>query len=330
MLSFRSALLALGLGVASLASHAQQQITIRFPVEYSADVAQGKADVDFVKRIEASSKGRIKVNFSPNGATYKGNELVQAMMRGDAEMTTLVPAYWASIAPKVQLFDLPYAFPDFETFERVKADKAFVAKVYAEAEAKGVKVLGLLPNAYIIPGTRSKQLIAPKDYAGVKLRGVGKINSNTMKVLGANAVSISITEVSTALQQGLVDGMQTLMDVYVQYKFYDYVKYITDTRYQFIYYPWTVNAKWWAGLKPEDQKLIQTAIDEAIAANRPVTQKLIADAEVELKAKGVSVVHLTPAQEKALQEATAPAWTQAEGDIGKDLIEEFKRVSAKK
>jgi len=111
----------------------------------------------------------------------------------------------------------------------------------------------------------------------------------------------------------------------------DYVKYITDTpRYQFIYYPWTVNAKWWASLKPEDQKLIQTAIDEAIAANRPVTQKLIADAEVDLKAKGVSVVHLTPAQEKALQEATAPAWAQAEGDIGKDLIEEFKRVSAKK
>ena len=330
MSSFRSAFLALGLAAAALAAQAQQQITIRFPVEYSPDVAQGKADVDFIKRIEASSKGRIKVNFSPNGATYKGNDLVQAMMRGDAEMTTLVPAYWASIAPKVQLFDLPYAFPDFETFERVKADKAFVAKVYAEAEAKGVKVLGLLPNAYIIPGTRSKQLIAPKDYAGVKLRGVGKINSNTMKVLGANAVSISITEVSTALQQGLVDGMQTLMDVYVQYKFYDYVKYITDTRYQFIYYPWTVNAKWWAGLKPEDQKLIQTAIDEAIAANRPVTQKLIADAEVELKAKGVSVVHLTPAQEKALQEATLPAWTQAEGEIGKDLIEEFKRVSAKK
>ena len=53
---------------------------------------------------------------------------------------------------------MPYAFPDVETFERVKADKAFVAKVYAEAEAKGIKVLGLLPNAYIIPGTRNKQL----------------------------------------------------------------------------------------------------------------------------------------------------------------------------
>ena len=149
-------------------------------------------------------------------------------MRGDAEMTTLVPAYWTSISPKVQLFDLPYAFPDFATFERVKADKAFVAKVYADVEAKGVKVIGLLPNAYIIPGTRTKQLIDPKDYAGVKLRGVGKVNSSTMKALGANAVSISITEMSAALQQGLVDGMQTLMDVYVQYKFDDYVKFVTD------------------------------------------------------------------------------------------------------
>lgn len=328
MIKVRTLLFALGLAAATLAAQAQQ-VTIRFPVEYSPDVAQGKANVDFVKRIEASSKGRIKVRFSPNGATFKGNELVQAHMRGDADMTTLVPAYWSSIAPKVQLFDLPYAFPDFETFERVKANKAFVAKVYSEVEGKGVKVLGLLPNAYIIPGTRNRQLIEPKDYAGIKLRGVGKVNSNTMKVLGANAVSISITEVSAALQQGLVDGMQTLMDVYVQYKFYDYIKHITDTRYQFIYYPWTVNAKWWASLKPEDQRLIQSAVDEAIAANRAVTQKLIADAEVDLKAKGVSVVRLNAAQEKALQDATAPAWAQFEAELGKDLIEEFNRVRAK-
>lgn len=101
MFNLRAALLAFGLGTAALALHAQQ-VTIRFPVEYSPDVAQGKADVDFVKRIEASSQGRIKVNFSPNGATYKGNDLVQAMLRGDAEMTTLVPAYWSSV-PAISL-----------------------------------------------------------------------------------------------------------------------------------------------------------------------------------------------------------------------------------
>lgn len=329
MTSLRTLTASLLLVSAAFCANAQN-ITLRFPVEYSPDVAQGQANVDFVKRIEASSNGRIKVRFSPNGATFKGNDLVQALIRGDAEMTTLVPAYWTSIAPKVQLFDLPYAFPDFETFERVKANKAFVAKVYAEVESKGVKVLGLLPNTYIIPGTRTKQLIDPKDYAGIKLRGVGKINSSTLKALDANAVSVNITEVSTALQQGVVDGIQTLMDVYVQYKFYDYLKFVTDARYQLIYYPWTVNAKWWNGLKPEDQKLIQTAVDEAIAANGPVTAKLVADAEVTLKAKGVKVVRLDAAQEQALQKATSVVWKQVESDIGKDLIDEFNAVRAKK
>lgn len=311
-------------------SAAAQNVTIRFPVEYAPDISQGQANQDFARRVEAASKGRIKVRYSPNGATFKGNELVQALTRGDAEMTTLVSAYWTSIAPQVQLFDLPYAFPDKASFDRIAANKAFVSKVYGAVETKGVKVLGLLPNTYIIPGTRSKQLLDPKDFGGMKLRGLGKINSGTLKALGANAVSINVTEVPAALQQGVVDGTQTLMDAYVQYKLYDYIKYISDARYQFIYYPWTVNAKWWNSLKPEDQKLIQTAVDEAIAANAPVTEKAIAQAETELKAKGVSVVKLTAAQESALQQATAVVWKQAEGDVGKELMDEFKALGGKK
>lgn len=329
MTSLRPLIAALALACTA-GGAAAQNITIRFPVEYAAEVSQGLANQDFARRVEAASKGRIKVRYSPNGATFKGNELVQALTRGDAEMTTLVSAYWTSIAPQVQLFDLPYAFPDRESFIKVAANKPFVSKVYANVEAKGVKVLGLLPNTYIIPGTRSKQLLDPKDFAGMKIRGLGKINSGTLKSLNANAVSINVTEVPTALQQGVVDGTQTLMDAYVQYKLFDYIKYISDARYQFIYYPWTVNAKWWNSLKPEDQKIIQTAVDEAIAANAPVTAKAIAQAETELKAKGVTVVRLNAQQEAALQQATAVVWKQAEGDIGKDLIDEFKAISARK
>ncbi|KQP44657.1 TRAP transporter substrate-binding protein DctP [Pseudorhodoferax sp. Leaf274] len=329
MKTLRLLLGSLALAGAAVGAQAQN-ITIRFPVEYAAEITQGQANLDFARRIEASSQGRIKVRYSPNGATFKGNELVQALTRGDAEMTTLVSAYWTSISPQVQLFDLPYAFPDQATFARVTADKAFVSKVYAAVESKGVKVLGLLPNTYIVPGTRSKQLLEPRDFAGMKLRGLGKINSATLKALGANAVSINVTEVPAALQQGLVDGTQTLMDAYVQYKLSDYIKFITDARYQFIYYPWTVNAKWWNALKPEDQRLVQAAVDEAIAANAPVVTKAIAQAETELKSKGVSIVKLSAAQEAALQKATAEVWKQAEGDIGKALIDEFRALAAAK
>ncbi len=111
-----------------------------------------------------------------------------------------------------------------------------------------------------------------------------------MKVLGANAVSINITEMPAALQQGLVDGMQTLMDAYVEYKFYEQIKYVTDARYQLIYYPWTVNAKWWNALAPADQKLIQQAVDDALAATPTASViKITEEATGQMKAKGVKL-----------------------------------------
>lgn len=328
MKAFRNATLALLLAILAGPVFAQKPVTIRFPVEYAANFSAGLANQDFVQRIEEASNGRIKVRFAPGGTMYKGNELLHALLRGDAEMATIAPAHWTSVSPEVQLFDLPYAFPDYETFDRVAANKEFVAKVYSQIEAKGAKVLGLMVNCYIIPGTRSQQVVEAGDFNGLKLRGLGRMNSATMKALGANAVAVNIVELPSALQQGVVDGLQTLMDAYVEYKFYENIKYITDARYQLIYLPWAVNAKWFNGLSPEDQALVQRTVDEVLAANRKRVIEITAKAEKELAEKGITVLKLTEAQEKSWQDATARVWKEFEGEIGKNLIDEFLKVRA--
>lgn len=295
----------------------------------SPDLLVGQANQDFIERVETLSDGRIKVRYSPNGATFKGNELVQAHLRGDAEMTTLIPAYWASISPRVQVFDLPYAFPEPQILDRIVEQKEFIESVYAEVEAKGAKVLGILRNSYIIPGTRDKALVEPDDFKGVKIRGMGKVNTMIVKELGANALSLNVTEVLPAIQQGLVDGTQTLMDVYVQYKYYDFLKHVTDTRYQLLYYPWTVNARWWNSLSEDDQNIIQQAVDEAILANNALVDRVIAESAEELVNQGVNLLTLTAEQEKALEEQSAAVWDDLEKEIGADLIKEFRERRAK-
>jgi len=301
-------------------------VTIRFPVEYSPDILVGQSNRDFIQRVEQSSEGRIKVRFSPNGATFKGNELVQALLRGDAQMTTAIPAFWSSISPRVQLLDLPYAFPSEAVFDRLASNKELVQRVYSEVEAKGAKVLGLMRTGYIIPGTRDRQLITPADFDGVKLRGMGKVNTMTVKALGANAISLNVTEVMSAIQQGLVDGTQTLIDVYTEYKYYDYLKHITHAHYQLLYYPWTVNARWWDSLEESDRALIQKAVDEAIEAHHVKVDEMAAAAETELRSHGVNIVRLTPEQEQALAERTRSVWTELEGEIGKELMTDFERM----
>jgi hypothetical protein len=168
MYSLRSAF-ALGLPPRRL-RHAQQ-ITIRFPVEYSPDVAQGKADVDFVKRIEASSRthqGQLRPAL-PQGQRGAGDDAQRA------EMTTLVPAAGPASRRRCSC-STAVRIPRLRDLRARQGRQGVRRKGLRRGRGQGRQ--GARPAAERLhhPGTRSKQLIAPKDYTGVKLRGVGKIN----------------------------------------------------------------------------------------------------------------------------------------------------------
>ena len=90
--------IALGIGVAPARA---AEVTIRFPVEYAIDIAPGLSNQDFKKLIEERTNGRVEVKLFPSGSLYKGLDLVQAILRGDAEMSTLTSAYWTALSPKV-------------------------------------------------------------------------------------------------------------------------------------------------------------------------------------------------------------------------------------
>ena len=119
---------------------AAAEVTIRFPIEYSLDITPGLANQDFKKLVEERSKGRVEVKLFPSGSLYKGLDLLQALLRGDAEMTTLISAYWSSLSPRLAVSELPYAFPTTESFYKA-IDDGFFQEAYAEVEGKGAKLI---------------------------------------------------------------------------------------------------------------------------------------------------------------------------------------------
>ena len=160
--------IALGIGMAPAGA---AEVTIRFPVEYAIDIAPGLSNQDFKKLIEERTKGRVEVKLFPSGSLYKGLDLVQAILRGDAEMSTLTSAYWTALSPKVAVFELPYAFPERAAFYRAIDDAGFIDSLYDEVEAKGAKAITIMPYDHFGFGTRTKALRNPRDMAGLKMRG---------------------------------------------------------------------------------------------------------------------------------------------------------------
>ena len=179
-----SAALILSAGAAAKAA----EVTIRFPVEYSLDITPGLANQEFKKLVEERSKGRVEVKLFPSGSLYKGLDLLQALLRGDAEMSTLISAYWSALSPKLAVSELPYAFPTVESFYKA-IDDGFFQAAYSEVEGKGAKLVtyhrswpnfmerfGLVVIGYVEPKpgippspSHTLELIAEMKRQGVRL-----------------------------------------------------------------------------------------------------------------------------------------------------------------
>lgn len=298
-------------------------VTIRFPVEYALDITPGRANQEFKRLVEERSDGRVEVTLYPSGSLYKGLDLLQAVLRGDAEMTTLISAYWSALAPKSAVSELPYAFPTRASFYKA-IDDGFFSKAYAEAEAKGAKLIAVLPFDYLVPGTRATPLRKPEDFAGLKFRGLGKVNLEMLKLFGATPVSINFVEISPAIQQGLIDALNVPTDSYTIYDWQEDIRNVNYAPYYIAFYPWMVNAKWWDSLDPELQTIIQDAAVEVAATNRTAAEEAANQALEDLRGLGVDVHVQTPEEIAAWSEAAQPVWDQFRAQIGDELIEELK------
>ena len=306
------------------------EVTIRFPVEYAIDIAPGVANQEFKKLVEERTSGRVEVKLFPSGSLYKGLDLVQAILRGDAEMTTLTSAYWTALSKKLFVFELPYAFPDRAAFYRAADDAAFIDGIYDEVAAKGAKAIAILPYDHFAFATRKTPLLNPRDMAGLKMRGLGRVNSTILSTLGASPVSLNLVELSPALQQGVVDGLNAPIDLMLNYKWHESVRHVMVGPVYQAFYPWMVNAKWWNGLAPALRKTIQDTATEVAQRHRARAEAETQKGIEGMRAQGVEVHIQTDAEKKAWAEATQPVWTQFEAEIGKEPIAKVKSFAAAK
>jgi C4-dicarboxylate-binding protein DctP len=315
----------LALSLASAQAQAAD-VTIRFPIEYSLDITPGLANQEFKKLVEERTNGRVEVKLYPSGSLYKGLDLLQALLRGDAEMTTLISAYWSALSPRLAVFELPYVFPTKGAFYRA-VDDGFFEKAYAEVESKGGKIIGVLPFDYLVPGTKRTPIRAPKDMAGLKMRGLGKVNLATLQALGATPVSLNFVELSPAIQQGVIDGLNVPTDNFLIYKWNESIKHVTYATYYIAFYPWMVNAAWWNKLDPELRKIIQEVATDVARRHRARAEAESQKAITGMRAVGVDVHVQTPEEQKAWIEATRPIWKRFEGQIGSELVEQVQQYA---
>ena len=253
-------------------------------------------------RLEQRTGGRIAVQLFPASQLGSIPRMIEGVQLGTIESYFGPPDFLVGIDPRFQVLTAPFLFENMDHAFRVINDKDFLDKFLTLAEAKGIKGAGLI--AYAPASFVSRTPIrTPEDMKGKKFRVLATpIEIAMMASLGATGIPMPLGEVLPALQQGALDGVQSALTVFTAFKYYDVVKYHTNTDHYIVTSMNMVSKKWYDALPPDLQRAV---IEEARAdhAGLLAWTKDFYNASATLwkeKTTG-GFVELTPAQREAFR-----------------------------
>lgn len=247
---------------------AGEKVEITYGSTEQANMATGIASQWFTDEINTRSNGEIEVSFHPQGTLGTDADLTQQVMSGNIPMAGVSIGALSQYTPLLETVQLPFLLSDYEEeYEALQSDemKALVADVESQFN---IKILGFLENGMRHFATIDKPVNTIDDIKGVKLRvAPSVIIQEAMGLIGANPMSITYGEVSTALQNRTIDGEEINITSAGSQKHYEVIKYISEVG--FYPYPsvYMVNGDFWNGLTEDQQKLLQDTFTEAMEKN---------------------------------------------------------------
>lgn len=245
-----------GLALAVTANPAPaQQFTMKIGNATINDV-QHEWQKRLAARLEKRSGGRIKVEIYPASQIGSIPRMIEGLQLGTLESWIGPPEFLVGLEPRFQALGAPGIFESMEHAYRTVGDKKFRDTFLALAEAKGMKGISLIiygPTSY----ASRRPIRRLEDFKGQKIR-VFASPMQTLAVarLGATAAPMPLDEVLPALQRGAIDGNRTGITIFTTFKYYDIVRYVTETHDAMITSIGMVSKGWYDRLPPDLQKIV--------------------------------------------------------------------------
>jgi TRAP-type transport system periplasmic protein len=270
----------------------------------------------FAKRLRELSNDRIEPQVYPNGQLGAEREMAEGIQFGTLESAAVTFAIASRFVKEMDIFSLPFLFRDFSHVYKV-LDSSFGEELNQAAIKKGFRILG-----FWVGGTRSVYARRPigdlGSLKGLKIRTIeSPIVVATWKALGTIPTPTPMTEVYTAIQQGMVDGGEGNVISYNTMKFDEVAPYVLHIKYLTTIQPLLVGEKFFQAQTPELQKAILQAGKESIAVERKANEDEEAKVVEILRAKGRTVVLPEVAP---FQKAVQPVYEQYGKTIGLEKI----------
>ncbi|MBX3618490.1 MAG: TRAP transporter substrate-binding protein [Rhizobacter sp.] len=302
---------------------------IRFGYGLNEQSNQGRGAKVFADEVDKLSGGKMKVRTFGASSLGPDVQMQQALIGGAQEMMVGSTATLIGITKEMALWDTPFLFNNSQEADAV-LDGPVGTKIKAMLEDKGLVGLVYWENGFRNLTNNKRAVTKVEDLDGIKLRVMqNNVFLDSFKALGANAIPLPFSELFSALETKAVDGQENPFNTILSSKFYEVQKYLTVTNH--VYSPWImmVSKKFWDTLTPAEKKVLMDAAVKSRDFERRDSREEGAKALADLKAKGMQVNELSPAEAARMRDKLSQVNAAIAKDVGQGLWNETQAELAK-
>jgi tripartite ATP-independent transporter DctP family solute receptor len=229
----------------------------------------------FVELVKERSNGSLIITNFPASQLGGDRDIMEGIIGGSIDMGVPAAGMAALFLPEYYIFDTPYMFVSQEHLNKVVNGE--LGKQIADKflEKNKVRVLAQNWERGVRQSIFTKKVQRFEDFAGVKIR-LPEIDSylKGFELLKTRPTIVSFPETYSALQQGVVEGMECPLDWIYDNKFYEICKNLVITNHVFSIMTLLINDAKFQQLTADQQIIITNAAGEAgVFQNNLIRQK---------------------------------------------------------
>ena len=263
----------------------------------------------FAELIGEATNGAITVEYYPVDQLTGGSQTdgIQALMDGTTEISMHSNIIYSSFDDRFSVVSLPFLFKNTDEADAV-LDGEGGDMLQAILEEYGLHCMGIAENGFRHPTSNTRQIKAPEDFKGLKIRVAGSsVLLKAYEAWGADYTKANWSEVYTGIQTGTYDCQENPVPSMDAASIQEVTKYCTywTGAYDCLFF--CINGDLYNSLSPELQAVVdecgQKAVEYQRAINRTGDKEILDRWEAE---NGVSVYYLTEEEQgpfKALSDS---------------------------
>ncbi len=299
---------------------AQAQVKWDLPSGYASNTFQVQNLQQFVQDVDKATGGKLKISVHPNASLFKANEIKRTVQSGEVSMGDFILSSAANESAAYGIDSIPFLASSYAEAKRLdQASRSMLAKTLG---AQGMQLLYTVPwppqSLYSVKPGKSLA-----DIKGTKMRAYSRATSYIASAVGAQPVTVQLTDLSAALTTGTVDNFLTSSASGVDGKLYETVKHFYGVAAWLPRNAAVVNQKAFNGLDKATQDALLAQAAAAEQRGWSLSEQKDREYLKELVGKGMQVDASAESLKKELKpigERMAAEWVKVAGDEGRAVI----------